>query len=77
MEVLTNTIYASEAFLSMSFPGKNLRKNYVPFVAPTDASKRISPARVGHIDRRTCQFAVVPLTPSGSAPIVRPRLKKS
>jgi hypothetical protein len=37
MDVLPNTIYASEAFLAMSICAKDLPKNYVPFVDVTDA----------------------------------------
>jgi hypothetical protein len=38
----TNPIYASEAFLPMSFPQEDFRKDYVPFVRPTDV---VSPRR--------------------------------
>ncbi len=37
MDVLPNTIYASEAFLAMSICTKDLPKNYVPFVDVTEA----------------------------------------
>jgi hypothetical protein len=37
MGVKTNPNYASEAFLPMSLPRKDFRKDYVPFVRPTDA----------------------------------------
>jgi hypothetical protein len=50
MDVLPNTIYASEAFLPLSLSDKNLPRNYVPFVGSPEASSgRL--ARVGRIDR--------------------------
>ena len=39
MDVLPNTIYASEAFLPISLSNKDLPGNYVPFVCRTDARK--------------------------------------
>lgn len=41
MDVLPNTIYASEAFLPISFPAADFAKIYVPFVNVTDAGKGI------------------------------------
>src|ERR1700674_2977915 len=41
-------IYASEAFLPMSFPREDFGKDYVPFVRPTDAvsqRRSIKPTR--------------------------------
>jgi hypothetical protein len=38
MEVLPNTIYASDAFLPISLSEKDLLGNYVPFGAFSDAN---------------------------------------
>ena len=46
-------------------------------VAPTEATKELSPKRAGHIDRCTHELADIPLILPDSAPIVRPRLKNS
>jgi hypothetical protein len=37
MDVLPNNVYASEAFLPMSFCAADFATNYVPFVDVTDA----------------------------------------
>jgi hypothetical protein len=39
MGVATNPIYASEAFLPISFLREDFRKDYVPFVGRTEARK--------------------------------------
>ena len=46
MDVLPNTIYASEAFLPISVSIKDLPGNYVPFLDVTDARLTNAPPRL-------------------------------
>ena len=47
MGVTTNPIYASEAFLPISFRAADFLQIYVPFLFTTDAAKRLRRARSG------------------------------
>ena len=58
MGVTKKPIYAREALLPMSFPREDFRKDYVPFVRPTDAAPNDPESkRVGPIDLSICRQA--------------------